>query len=57
MDEKHRQYCIKLGNPYMKEERYQEQLKANATDTSSWIPEESVNEMGNWLKNSKKFTN
>lgn len=55
MDEKHRQYCIKLGNPYMKEERYQEQFKINATD-SSWIPESNFKESG-WLKNSKKFTN
>jgi len=49
MDEKHRQYCIKLGNPYMKEERYQEQFKTSQVD-SSWIPENRMQE-SNWIKN------
>ncbi len=55
MDEKHRQYCIRLGNPYMREERYQEQFKVEQAD-SSWIPENRMQEEP-WLKNSKKFTN
>lgn len=55
MDEKHRQYCIKLGNPYMMEERYEQQFQT-AENVSSWIPEEKfeVNSLG---KNNKKFTN
>ena len=48
MDEKHRQYCIKLGNPYMREEQYKEQFKTGELN-SSWIPEE--NKETNWLKN------
>jgi len=55
MDEKHRQYCIRLGNPYMREERYQQQFNVNADD-SSWIPESEMKD-NNWMKNSKKFTN
>ena len=31
MDEKHRQYCIRLGNPYMKEESFREQIQAQGT--------------------------
>lgn len=55
MDKKHIEYCIKLGNPYMKEENYQEQLKTEEIDFS-WIPKtEMQNE--EWTKNSKKFTN
>ena len=54
MDEKHRQYCIRLGNPYMREERYQEQFKTTE-DNSSWIPENRLQEES-WIKN-KKFTN
>lgn len=55
MDEKHRQYCIKLGNPYMRQERYQEQFKYDQAD-SSWIPEDKYQDE-NWMKNSRKFTN
>ena len=55
MDEKHRQYCIRLGNPYMREERYQEQFKVEQAD-SSCIPENKVQD-DNWIKSSKKFTN
>ena len=54
MDEKHRQYCIRLGNPYMREERYQEQVKT-AEEDSSWIPENRRQDEA-WIKN-KKFTN
>ena len=54
MDEKHRQYCIKLGNPYMREERYEEQFKT-AEDNSSWIPENRLQDE-NYIKNNKKFT-
>ena len=52
MDEKHRQYCIKLGNPYMREERYQEQFKASNVN-SSWIPENKVENPESWFKNKK----
>lgn len=55
MDERHRQYCIKLGNPYMREERYQEQFKSEQTNYS-WIPENRIQD-DNWIKNSRKFTN
>lgn len=55
MDERHRQYCIRLGNPYMMEERYQEQFKT-VEESSSWIPEEKL-QNNNWIKSSKKFTN
>ena len=54
MDEKHRQYCIRLGNPYMREERYQEQFKT-VNESSSWIPENKIQD--NNLINNKKFTN
>lgn len=56
MDQKHREYCIRLGNPYMREERYQEQFKEAEPLDSSWIPETKL-EQNNWLKNNKKFTN
>ncbi len=52
MDEKHRQYCIKLGNPYMREERYQEQFKASNIN-SSWIPENKAEATESWFKNKK----
>lgn len=55
MDEKHRQYCIKLGNPYMREERYKEQFKFNETDSS--LIQETNLQNDNWIKDSKKFTN
>ena len=49
MDERHRQYCIRLGNPYMREERYKEQFKVEEND-SSWIPESKLQEE-KWMKN------
>lgn len=52
MDEKHRQYCIKLGNPYMQEQRYQEQLKPNGAD-SLWMKEEPFENKQDWFKNKK----
>lgn len=55
MDEKHRQYCIKLGNPYMREEQYNNQFRVEQAD-SSWMPESTIKD-DNWLKSSKKFTN
>lgn len=55
MDQKHREYCIRLGNPFMREERYENQYRAEEAD-SSWVPETQMKEQ-NWMKNSKKFTN
>ncbi|NLC88292.1 MAG: hypothetical protein GX682_05985 [Clostridiaceae bacterium] len=55
MDEKHRQYCIKLGNPYMGENYNKPEFRTETID-SSWIPQDAIKEE-NWLKNSKKFTN
>ena len=52
MDEKHRQYCIRLGNPYMQEQRYQEQLQPNEAD-SSWIREEPFENKEDWFKHKK----
>ena len=55
MDKKHREYCIKLGNPYytVKNE------EANETNLSQDNFEIDVedNNSDNWLKNTKKFTN
>lgn len=54
MDEKHRQYCIRLGNPYMQDEKYN---KINLDRINEpWIPVEN-NNVDNWTNNSKKFTN
>ena len=54
MDEKHRQYCIRLGNPYMQDEKYN---KVNLDKINEpWNPNEN-NIQQNWQKNSKKFTN
>ncbi len=52
MDEKHRQYCIKLGNPYMREERYQEQIKSYE-QTSSWNGTETIAKETDWFKHKK----
>lgn len=56
MDQKHREYCIRLGNPFMREERYENQFKEAEEVDSSWVPETQIKEE-NWIKNSKKFTN
>ena len=54
MDEKHRQYCIRLGNPYMQDDKYN---KVNLDKINEpWIPVEN-NNVDNWTNNSKKFTN
>ena len=54
MDEKHRQYCIRLGNPYMQDDKYN---KVNLDQVNEpWIPVVN-NEPEDWQKNSKKFTN
>lgn len=54
MDEKHRQYCIKLGNPYMMEERYQNQIKTEQLG-SSWMPNEKEEGQKNWFKNNNNY--
>ena len=53
MDEKHRKYCIKLGNPYMMEERYQDQIRTEQLNTS-WIPDEKQ-EQKNWFKSNNNY--
>ena len=51
MDAKHREYCIRLGNPYfIKEETKYEELQ-----TMQWDMTEKDEEY--MLKNSNKFTN
>lgn len=52
MDEKHRQYCIKLGNPYMNDERYQKQYNEETPWEQTFKMQDDY-----WMKNSKKFTN
>jgi hypothetical protein len=54
MDEKHRQYCIRLGNPYMEQNKYNKvELEPNE---EPWIPVMN-NDEEDWQKNSRKFTN
>ena len=55
MDEKHRQYCIKLGNPYMNDARYQKQYEYDEEE-AFWEQTPRMQD-DNWMKNSKKFTN
>lgn len=57
MDQKHREYCIKLGNPYMmdKNDNYQREERRNTSFAGFEIDVENNDE--NWLKNTKKFTN
>ena len=55
MDKKQREYCIKLGNPYMKEDIEPKQ-EANSWNNNFEIPVED-DEENNWLKNTKNFTN
>lgn len=54
MDEKHRQYCIKLGNPYMESEKYQKPYQYDEAE-NFW--EQPANNNLDWRKNNKKFTN
>ena len=56
MDQKHREYCIKLGNPYMKKEVQNIKQEASSSWNNYEIPVEN-NDGDDWLKNSKKFTN
>lgn len=55
MDKKHREYCIKLGNPYY----INEEKTTYKEPTYSWeeVETEENGATDNWLKNSKKFTN
>lgn len=55
MDEKHRQYCIRLGNPYMREQRYQEQFNKEMSNPS-WISE-LESEANYWTDGNKKNVN
>ena len=55
MDQKHREYCIRLGNPFMKDDNYKEPFQQQLSN--NWIDETNMNtEDDNWLNNSKKFT-
>ena len=55
MDQKHRDYCIRLGNPYYIEES---QTQYEELDDSSWDNFAINNDSNdNLLNNSKKFTN
>ena len=55
MDEKHRNYCIRLGNPYYINES---QTQYEELDISLW-DNDDINNIANdnLLNNSKKFTN
>lgn len=55
MDEKHRQYCIQLGNPFMGENNYKKQNQYNRVD-NMWNEDYRMQD-DNWLKNTKKYTN
>lgn len=54
MDQKHREYCIRLGNPYMKEEQFNNQLRRVEKEDSSWMPETQMPSQEDWLKNKTK---
>ena len=56
MDQKHREYCIKLGNPYYT----QTDKQCKEMDSFTWNKDtanQANNYSENWAKNSKKFTN
>ena len=56
MDEKHRQYCIKLGNPYMNLDKYQKEYQDfDSIDDKMWI-ENKDEQYNNWMEN-KKYDN
>lgn len=56
MDQKHRDYCIRLGNPYyIKESQRQYEELANSSWDNFIINDNNTND--NLLNNSKKFTN
>lgn len=56
MDQKHREYCIRLGNPYMKEEIFNEKFRKNNNMQldSSWISENKLPQE-NWQKNNNNM--
>lgn len=55
MDQKHREYCIRLGNPYMKEESFNEKFKNNNIQLdSSWMPKNNLEQV-NWKKNNNNM--
>lgn len=52
MDQKHREYCIRLGNPYMKEEQFNKQFKNAEEINSSWMSETEMKVQNvEWLNN------
>lgn len=54
MDEKHRKYCIKLGNPYMMDERYNMQAK-NVIESQNYPYFQNGKEGNeNWFSNNRK---
>ena len=52
MDEKHRQYCIKLGNPYMEQPKYNKFIEEAE---EPWIPVVN-NTPDDWKNNNDKKT-
>ena len=56
MDQKHIDYCIRLGNPYYIEKN---QMQYNELENSSWdnFSKNENNVKFNLPNNSKKFTN
>lgn len=57
MDQKHREYCIKLGNPYMMNENDNYQRNERRKNSFEGFEIEVEDNDENWLKNTKKFTN
>ncbi len=58
MDREHREYCIKLGNPYYKsEESKDEDMENNLWGDPNINKYNSNNNDNFWLNNNKKFTN
>ena len=56
MDQKHREYCIRLGNPYMKEEKVEPKVEFKNEWNNFENPVDDSNNT-DWLKNNKNFTN
>ena len=54
MDEKHRQYCIKLGNPFMGDDRYQKTYEDYNNIENIWNNNNNNESNFNWIKNTKK---
>lgn len=59
MDQKHRDYCIRLGNPYyIKEEAKPQYEEINEDSFDNFQIKVENNTTGeDWLKNNNKFTN